>query len=79
VGVTVWCEDVKSWINTAANWNTVPEKIENVEIVFPTDLQRSLEIQETVRRVKEQITTELAKPRYICSICKTFFPQNAIK
>ncbi len=79
MGVTVWCEDVKNWIDTVANWNTVPEKIENIEFVFPADFQRSLEIQETVRRVKEQLTKELAKPRYICSICKTFFSAKCNK
>jgi hypothetical protein len=37
VGVAVWCEGVKNWIGTVANWNTVPEKIENFVIVFATD------------------------------------------
>ena len=46
---------------------------ENYRKVFSNDLQRSSEIQERVRHVKEQITKELGNPRFICDICKHHF------
>jgi hypothetical protein len=71
--VRAWCEDAKSWIENVAHWHSVPENVENYRKVFSNDLQRSSEIQERVRHVKEQITKELGNPRFICAICKHHF------
>jgi len=79
VVVNAWCEDVKSWINNVAHWDTVPDNVENYHKPFSNDQQRNVEIQERVRHVKEQITKELEKPHFICVICKHHFLSKGTK